>query len=196
MKLMKLSPYSYILIWAMTLMLTCNSVRADVVKDVLVPPRIPCQGTILTLNGTAIRSKWGFNVYVVALYLNEKMHSAETIMSDREHKRIHITMLRGVSKKQFVSTIHKSIKINFSEDEQKLFATQLKAFMACFGGGSSLDRFSTINVDYVPNKGMLVEVNDGKAKLIPGEQFYHAILRLWIGQPLQASIKTGLVGKN
>ena len=30
--------------------------------------------------------------------------------------------------------------------------------------------------------------------VIPGDEFYHALLRLWIGEPLQKSIKEGLLG--
>lgn len=169
-------------------------VVAETVKGILIPRAVGSHRNKLILNGTAIRSKWGFNVYVVALYLTEKSRDADVIMLNREPKRVHITMLHGVSEHRFVSTIEKNIDVNFSTEEKSRFATEIKAFFACFGGGASLEKFSTIDIDYVPGKGMHVTVDGRELEMIPGDDFYHAILRLWIGQPPQATLKTGLVG--
>ena len=170
----------------------CPTADADHVKGILVPEMVSSHRNKLHLNGTAIRSKWGFNVYVVALYLTQQNKSADAIMLNRDPKRVHITMLHGVSEKRFVGTIEKCIDMNFSKEEKEKYASNLKAFMACFHGGTSLKKFSTIDIDYIPGKGMEVSVDQEKFKLIPDDNFYHAILRLWIGKPLQASLKTGL----
>ncbi len=174
----------------------CSTSKADHVKGIIVPRIVASQKNKLELNGTAVRSKWGLNVYVVALYLTERIHDAEAIMKNRDPKRIHITMLHSVSKRRFVSTIEKNIAVNFSSEEKVKFATQLKAFMACFHGGTSLKKFSTIDVDFIPGKGMQVAVDGNNFVMIPDDDFYHAIMRLWIGDPPQASLKTGLVGKD
>ena len=65
-------------------------------------------------------------------------------MLNRDPKRVHITMLHGVSEKRFVGTIEKCIDMNFSKEEKEKYASNLKAFMACFHGGTSLKKFSTI----------------------------------------------------
>lgn len=174
----------------------CTHSKADHVKGIMVPRVIASHKSRLELNGTAVRSKWGFNVYVVALYLTEQAHNAELIMSNRDPKRIHITMLHSVSKKRFVSTIEKNIAVNFSSEENVKFDAHLKAFMACFHGGTSLRKYSTIDIDYLPNEGMQVSVDGKNFEIIPDDDFYHAIMRLWIGDPPQASLKTGLVGKD
>jgi len=174
----------------------CSAANAGHVKGILVPEMVTSGKSKLQLNGTAVRSKWGFNVYVVALYLTQQNKDADAIMLNRDPKRVHITMLHGVSEKRFVGTIQKNIGVNFSKEEQEKYASALKAFMACFHGGTSLKRFSTIDIDYLPGKGMEVSVDQAKFKLIPGDDFYHAILRLWIGQPPQSSLKTGLAGND
>ncbi len=172
-----------------------SSLKAEHVKGILVPEIVASGKSKLHLNGTAIRAKWGFNVYVVALYMTKVNRGADAIMLDRNPKRIHITMLHGVSEKRFVSTIEKNIAVNFSEEEKVKYSKGLTNFMACFHGGTSLKKYSTINIDYLPGKGMQVAVDGNKFEIIPGDDFYHAIMRLWIGQPPQLSLKTGLVGK-
>ncbi len=195
MKFIKTRPWFRLLVCAVILGVFCTSAKAGHVKGILLPEIIAINKNKVLLNGTAVRAKWGFNVYVVALYLTEKTRDADTIMLNRDPKRIHITMLHSVSEKRFVSTIQKNIVINFTEEERVKFASGLTDFMACFHGGTSLKKYSTINIDYIPGKGMHVEVDGEDFEMIPGDDFYHAIMRLWIGQPLQKSIREGLVGK-
>lgn len=167
------------------------------VAGILLPGQFEKQDATLSLNGTAIRSKWGFKVYVTALYLTEASTDHDHILCiDKGHKRLHITMLRGVGAKKFTSTILKNIDVNFSEDERELFSTEVDSFLNVFDGGGSLVHGTTIDIDYLPGLGTQVTVDGIDAEIIPGDDFYHALLRLWIGDPLQSSIKHGLLGKD
>jgi len=173
-----------------------SDVSALEIKGATVPSQISCGESSLVLNGTAVRSHWGFNVYVCALYLAEKSNSDAQIMTeDTNGKRVHISMLRGVSKEKFESTIRGNIDTNFSAEEKKVFAIELEAFLDAFGGGKDLAKGSVVNIDYIPEQGMSISVDDTVLDVIPGKEFYHAILRLWIGSPPQQSIKTGLLGQ-
>jgi hypothetical protein len=150
----------------------------------------------LILNGTATRTVWGIKVYVVGLFLGERNQDSEAIMkSDPMPKRVRIAMLREVSEEQFVTTIQENIIKNLSEEERARFEKEVAAFFACFNGGSSLKKGGVITIDYLPGKGMIIGVNDQQFEPIPGDEFYHTLLRLWIGEPLQKSIKDGLLGK-
>lgn len=165
------------------------------VKGVKVPHQVTCADCPLVLNGTAVRKKYGFSVYVAALYLNEKTRDHQHIMErDLLGKRVNITMLREVGTDTFNSTIQKNIDSNFSAAEKQGFSDELKKFFACFDGGSELKKGSVINIDYVPESGTMVTVDGCVYDAIPGKDFYHAILRLWIGKPPQESLKTGLLG--
>ncbi len=150
----------------------------------------------LVLNGTAVRSVWGFNVYAAGLYLAQRIDDDKTIMDkDRGGKRVRIAMLREVSAKKFESTIQENIDTNFSSEEKKKYASELKAFLACFGGDLELKKGGIVTIDYLPNRGTRVCVAGRQCDMIPGDDFYHAILRLWIGTPPQESVKLGLLGK-
>lgn len=160
------------------------------------PEQTVLENRPLVLNGTATRTVWGIKVYVVGLFLAEANHDENAILNtDRAPKRVQISMLREVSEDQFVSTIQDNIDNNFTSAEKKLFVGELEAFFSCFNGGTELKEGGLVTIDYLPGKGMVVGLNDRQFDAIPGDDFYHAILRLWIGKPLQKSIKEGLLGR-
>jgi archaellin len=103
-------------------------------------------------------------------------------------------MLREVKEEDFVSTIRNNIDNNFSAEEKTLYAEKVDTFLGCFKGGSNLKKGSVITIDFLPETGMVVGLDEQVFEPIAGEDFYHTVLRLWIGKPLQASIKDGLLG--
>jgi hypothetical protein len=172
-------------------------VSAAEIKGLPFPEEICLADCGLVLNGTAVRTVFGFKVYVVGLYLAERSDNHEAIMTkDPGGKRVHISMLREVSAERFESTIQETVDTNFSDAEKERFASELKAFLSCFGGGSVLDTGSEVIIDFLPGQGMLVSVDGHEFDLISGGDFYHAILRLWLGKPPQESLKNGLLGKS
>ena len=165
-------------------------------KKLNLPSQCTTGGCELILNGTAVRSVLGFQVYFAGLYLTENQRDEKHIMCrDPGGKRVHITMLRPVAGKKFESTIQKNIGKNFSEQERRRFASELDEFLGCFGNGSTLGKGDVIKIDYLPEEGTIVTVNDSVHDTIPGHDFYHALLRLWIGIPPQKTVKDGLLGK-
>ena len=169
---------------------------AQEAAETIAPPAGPVVGhRHLVLNGEATRSVWGFDVYKVRLYVHEIMRDAEKILgSTKEPKRIEIVLQRDVSEEQFSSTVQQNIDNNFSDEEKVHYAGELKSFIGCFDNGNGLHEGSVITIDHIPSEGMVVELDGRTLDTIPGEDFYHAILRLWIGKPLQKSIREGLVG--
>lgn len=158
-------------------------------------PTAEIGGKNLVLNGEATRSVWGFDVYQMRLYLTEPMRSAEKILaSTNEAKRIEIVMDRSVEEQQFSSTVQQSIDNNFSAEEREKFSGQLSEFLGCFNNGADLKEGNVITIDFAPGEGTVVKLDGRTLDTIPGADFYHALLRLWLGKPLQASIKDGLVG--
>jgi len=156
-------------------------------------PQNPSTG--LVLNGEATRTVWGFEVYKIRLYLHEIMREAEKIMGAKEYpKRIEITMMRPVDEAQFSSTVQENIDNNFTAGEKEKFAGQLSEFLGCFNNGADLKPGNVITIDYAPAAGTVVKLDGRTLDTIPGADFYHTLLRLWIGKPLQKSIKDGLVG--
>ncbi|MBJ7259810.1 MAG: chalcone isomerase family protein [Chthoniobacterales bacterium] len=159
------------------------------------PAVAPTNSSAPVLNGEATRTVWGFEVYKIRLYLHEVMRSAEKILGSKKHpKRIEITMTRAVDEEQFTSTVQESIDNNFTPEEKENFSGQLSQFLGCFNHGAELKPGNVITIEYTPADGTVVQLDGRTLDTIPGADFYHALLRLWIGKPLQKSIKDGLVG--
>ena len=172
------------------------SANAEEIKGVEVPSQIVAGEDTLTLNGTAVRTKWGFGVYVVGLYLAEPSEDEKVIMQgDSFPKRVHMTMLREVPAKKFHSTIQENIDCNFNAAEKEQYRSQINSFLACFPDDLVIGKSDVVNIDFIPGQGTLVAIQGRDETIIPGDDFYHAILRLWIGKPLQESVKPGLLGK-
>ena len=152
-------------------------------------------GQELVLNGKATRSVWGFSVYDVRLFLDRPSRDAEAILqANRGPKRVRMDMLRPVEKEKFVGTVRESLDRNISEDERKTFAAELEAFLGHLENGGDLEAGRVITIDYVPGQGTVLGLDGRHVGTIAGDDFYHVILRLWLGRPLQASIKEGLLG--
>ncbi len=163
------------------------------------PPGLPLEQSVggqkLVRNGSAIRTVWGFEIYRIGLFLAGPNRDENAIIStDRAAKRIHIIMIRGVSKERFTETVQESIDRNFSPEEKDRFSTELATFLSFFHEGADLKPGSEVILDFIPGQGMVAFLDQTAVGKIPGDEFYHAILRLWIAKPLQQSIKDGLLG--
>ena len=162
--------------------------------DTPPPKTIKAAEQVLKLNGSAIRTIFGIKIYQVGLYVTRPTKDEDVIFGDRAKKRIQIRMLREVKGKKFEATIRKNIAKNFSPAEKEMFSDQNERFLECFVSKIMADE-SVVDIDFLPGEGTEVLVDGERIDLIPGDDYYHALLRLWIGKPLQESIKHGLMGK-
>ena len=152
-------------------------------------------GQSLVLNGKATRTVWGFPVYHVGLFLEERNPDGVAIMTaDRGAKRIHMNMLRAVEKKDFMATVRENVDQNLTAAEKETYAAELAAYLGHLEKGGDIQPGRIITIDYVPGQGTVLGLDGRQVGTIAGHDFYHVMLRLWIGRPLQASIKEGLLG--
>jgi hypothetical protein len=112
---------------------------------------------------------------------------------DRGAKRVQIKLVRSVDKDDFAAAVRDSINRNLSKRERDGFSGELASYGEYIKSCGDIEEGSTVNIDYVPNSGMTLSLNGKTLGFVAGHEFYHVMLRLWIGQPLQASIKTGLL---
>ncbi len=160
------------------------------------PEPIVLGGQALVLNGTATRSVFGIRVYDVGLYVSHTTgDGAEVMERNSGSKRLKIIMLRSVPEAKFVSAVQDHLDDNLTPAEQVHYARELASFFQSFEKGSALEDESEVTIDYLPLEGTVVMIDGRRRAVIPGGDFYHVLLRLWIGKPLQSSIRTGLLGK-
>jgi hypothetical protein len=173
-------------------------VHAAELEGVRLDDRVRVDGQELRLNGAALRTRYAlFKVYVAGLYLAQKTASAQVAIEERGPKRMVLVMLREVSGSQFAESFDAAMRANNSEAELAEVRTQTEALFARIRAIGEARKGMRIAVDYAPSAGTMLLI-DGVAhgKPLPGEAFYRAVLRSWIGEkPVQEDMKKALLGQ-
>lgn len=146
----------------------------------------------LVLKGAGLRKRFFLQVYAMGLYVADR--NADPVAQPGA-KRIAIHMLRDVEADQFVGALADGIRDNHSAAEAKALEPRVAQLGAILAALKEAKKGMLITLDGVPG-GTLVSV-DGKpaGKPIEGEDFYRALLRIWLGdKPVQDDLKKALLG--
>jgi len=153
-------------------------------------------GQELLLNGAGVRSKMFIKGYVGALYLVQKKSSADAVLADKGPKRVALHVLRDeVSADKMVSALSEGLSDNNSRAEMAPLEARLKDFGAILSAAKSYTKGNVIAFDYIPGSGTRILI-DGQVKgTIPGDDFNHALLKVWLGdKPVDGALKKGMLG--
>jgi len=179
------------------LMLCSQLALAAEVAGVKVEERVRLGSTDLLLNGAGIRTRIVFKVYVGALYLPEKKSAAAEVLALKGAKRVSMTMLRDLGAKQLTDAVEDGIRANHSPAELAALKERVDALVAVMKEIGSAKEKTVIALDFLPESGTRITV-DGAArgKSIPGEDFYAALLRIWLGdKPVDPDLKKAMLGQ-
>jgi hypothetical protein len=149
------------------------------------------------VNGAGMRKMAIFKVYAMALYLPEKQGEAGAALSIKGAKRVAISLLRDVTAQQFVDGLQEGIADNQSEAEMATLRDRVKVFSAAMLGIGEAKTGTRVFIDWFPDSGTRLTVNGQVIGTdIAGEDFYKAILKIWLGsKPVQGDLKQALLGK-
>jgi hypothetical protein len=106
-------------------------------------------------------------------------------------------LMRNLSAKQLTDALDEGIRDNTPAAEQEPLkgrAAELTAIMTALQSAKEGD---VIALDWLPGTGTRVVLNgEPKGKAIAGEDFYRALLRIWLGQnPVSGALKKALLGQ-
>lgn len=151
----------------------------------------------LVLNGAGLRTKVIVKVYAAGLYLPRKDATATGVLSQPGPKSVHAVMLRDLSGEDFADAMIKGFKANNSAADVAKFQSRLDELRALMLQVGSAKKGSKLELNYIPGTGTRVLFNgEQKGRDIAGEDFYQAVLRIWLGSdPVDDSLKDGLLGK-
>lgn len=178
--------------------LICFAVQASAFElyDVKVPDSAQVGKTTLQLNGAGLRTKFFFKVYVGALYLDKKVHTAADVLADTGAKRIAMFWKMDVDNSDIQDGFKEDFDNNISPAEMKTLAPQVKRFMAVFDKFKEAKEGDVIDLDYVPGEGTRISLNGKEMDRIAGAEFYSALLRVWFGNhPADADLEEGMLGE-
>ena len=172
------------------------SAQAVEIEGVKLEPTAQVGGAALQLNGAGLRTRVFFKVYVAGLYVPQKAKDANTLLAQKGPRRVAITMLRNVDSDTFSASLVEGLKNNLSEAQFTGFKAQIDALNANFKAAGEAKKGDVIHLEFAPDAGTRVIVN-GKPQgsAIAGEEFFSAVLRIWLGdKPADADLKKGMVG--
>lgn len=186
--------------WIVAIALAVASLFANAqpveIGGVKFEPTAQVGGQPLQLNGVGVRTRAFFKVYAAGLYVPQKASSAAALLAQKGPRRVELHMLRDVSADTFVEALIDGLKANLSEQQLAALKPQVDALQATFKAIGEAKKGNAIFFEFVPESGTRIIV-DGQQKgsAIAGEEFFTAVLRIWIGdKPADAGLKKGLVG--
>jgi hypothetical protein len=152
--------------------------------------------TALQLNGAGMRVKVFFKVYVAALYVPQKASNAAQLLTQKGARRLTLTLLRNVDAESFVQALNEGLRDNQTEAQLAAMRAQIDALNANLKAIGEAKKGDVIYLDYVPDSGTRVTLNGQvRGSAIAGEEFYTAVLRIWLGdKPVDDKLKKGLIG--
>lgn len=165
------------------------------VARVQVPDKAQVESRELVLNGAGLRKRFFFNVYVIGLYLPEKKSDAAAVLSLPGPKRVSIHMLRDVGADTFSEALVEGLKANHAEADYQALEARVKQLEAIMAEVKEAKKGMTIALDWTGGATRVSIDGQGAGQPIAGEDFYRALLRIWLGEhPVQDDVKKDLLG--
>ena len=153
-------------------------------------------GKDLRLNGAGVRTRAIFKVYAMGLYLGKKEATTDAVLASTGPRRFTIVMLREVSGDDFGQAFMTGINNNTDKAEKGKIVNQMVKLGEIFVNVGGLKKGDRLIVDWVPDKGTVIELN-GKSlsEPLPELGFYNALLKIWLGdKPADSDLKPLLLG--
>jgi len=183
-------------ITAALIALAALAANAAEVAGVKLDDKTQVESRDLVLNGAGLRKRFAVvKVYVIGLYLAEKKTDAAAVLALAGPKRAEIHMLRDVDANTFTEALVEGLRANHSEADFKALEPRVKELSDIMAQIGEAKDGMTIALDWT-GAGTRLAVNGKPAgKPIAGEDFYRALLRIWIGdKPVQDDLRKALLG--
>lgn len=130
----------------------------------------------LVLNGAGIRKKFGFKVYIGALYLKEKSSDAQKIIDADEPMSIVMTWKRNGPVNKVNPVYAEGFKYMGDTGSAALKA-DIDTFLGLTVKASKGDIWT---YRYLPGTGVNILFNGEPIKTIPGLEFKRALFAIWL----------------
>jgi hypothetical protein len=153
----------------------------------------------LVLNGAGIRHKFAFvKIYIGSLYLVQKKSDPEAIYADPGAKRVSMHILSSeVTAQDLIASLNNALAVNHSPHELALIEKRIRDLNNMMSTIKVINKGSVVHLDYLPDVGTRVIVDGQERITIPGEDFFRAMLHIWIGnKPVDGRLRDGMLGKS
>ena len=178
-------------------LMICGAAQAVEIDGVKVPDRIKLGQAELVLNGAGVRHKlMTVPVYVGALYLTAAKKSAAEVLADPGPKRVlmHV-VIEELTAKELIASLNDAIEANHIPTEITLIQKRLTELNRMMSSIGVLKRGGVVTIDFLPGTGTRITVEGVERITIPGNDFFKALLKIWIGaKPVDGRLRAALLG--
>lgn len=194
---MKRTLFSQCFISMLLLLMLPLSSSALTIDGYEIPQIIPATSdhAELKLNGAAMRILYGVvDTYIGKLYVENPTTDADALIASEEYKRmVYKIVLKRVSGRRIAKAMYDALQLNVSQEEAIRLEKRLQLLVTMFD--SSLKKGEESYLEWVPSQGSRIVLNGVVKGIIPGKDFYDAILRIWIGDnPVGSTFKRQVLG--
>ena len=158
-------------------------------------PELRAQKGTLALNGAGLRTRVGFKVYAMGLYLRAPLTDAAAIIGDKGEKRIRIVLTRDLEAKQFGDALLAGLEKNHEPDELAALKPATDALIGALAAVGEVASGTEILLDQLANGATRLVVNgQQQGHDIADVKFYPALLRIWLGvRPADHDLRDALL---
>jgi len=179
-----------LLMFALLIPLQAEAVE---IEGVSVPESVQVEDKSLHLNGAGVRTKFFFDIYVTALYLEQKSSSAEDVLTSHGTKRLSMQFIYGeVEAEKMTNGWNRGFEKHHSEKEMAALRERLNRFNSFF---TTVHKDDLITYDFLSDGSTLTQIKGKTMGSIPGFDFQQALLSVWLGpKPADKELKKALLG--
>ena len=181
---------SALLLWAGT------ALAAQEIAGVKVEDAVTVAGTRLQLNGSGVRYKGPFKVYVGDLYATRPVRSLDELIAAPGPKRLGMTFLREIQSAEFGKMLTRGIEDNVSKTELSKIIPGMIKMGDIFAANKAFVPGDVCVLEWDPAKGLSIWAK-GKLQAEPMNDpaFYRALMSIWFGPtPADWKLKAALLG--
>lgn len=151
----------------------------------------------LHLNGLGVRAVFIFKAFVAGLYLGDKASEGQAAVHHPGPKRLQLRMLVEIGANDIKNALVNGMRKNVSAAQWALMQGRAAEFSRTIDAIGLTRPGDTISLDYLPERGLLLAVNDiPRGGAIAGQDFYAALLEIFVGDdPVDLGLKRGLLGQ-
>ncbi|MFT4766031.1 MAG: hypothetical protein ACI9OH_003149 [Oleispira sp.] len=182
---------------SMLLLILPLSSSALTIDGYEIPQIIPATSdhAELRLNGASMRILYGVvDTYIGKLYVENPTTDPDALIAADEYKRmVYKVVLKRVSGRRIAKAMYDALQLNVTQDEAIQLEERLDQLVTMFD--SSLKKGEESYLEWVPSEGSRIVLNGTVKGIIPGKDFYDAILKIWIGDnPVGGTFKRQVLG--
>jgi hypothetical protein len=182
-----------------SMLLILGSIPTLVAGDTTVggakfPESVTLGDQTLLLTGVGLRKKLFIKVYAGALYAAKPSNQADELIAAGGNKSMRMYIIhKNISAKKIRDAWTEGLQNNLIAEKFTAIEARLEEFNQLF---PDLHKNDVIEMNFQPGTGTEVVLNGKSRGSVEGDDFFSALLLVWIGdKPADANLKKGILGQ-